>query len=140
MFLFFSVIDDSALCLLHLLLLAELFANTSSRPTRSTSLCHVFQPMTRQLDSLLNLSKKLHDLVRFHSVPQLFECIYFVFKPVMRDLSPSCGNGSNYTLLFITAAPVQERLRYKHFYVLNILEYRILMQRILHSPSRTMSD
>ncbi|XP_036945933.1 uncharacterized protein il11b [Acanthopagrus latus] len=57
-----KLICDSTLCLLHLLLLAELFVHTSSRPTSSPSLCGMFGSMIHQVDRLKNLSKKLHDL------------------------------------------------------------------------------
>ncbi|XP_070778290.1 uncharacterized protein [Enoplosus armatus] len=57
-----EVIHDSTPCLLHLLLLAELFAHSSSRPAHSLSLCGMFASMIPQVDRLMNLSKKLHDL------------------------------------------------------------------------------
>ncbi|KAM8766900.1 uncharacterized protein il11b [Acanthopagrus schlegelii] len=57
-----KLICDSTLCLLHLLLLAELFVHTSSRPTSSPSLCGMFGSMIHQVDRLKNLSKKLHGL------------------------------------------------------------------------------
>lgn len=62
----FSVIHDSTSCLLHLLLLAELFVHSSSRPANSSPLCGLFQSMIPQVERLMSLSKKLHALVRFH--------------------------------------------------------------------------
>ncbi|XP_042292516.1 uncharacterized protein LOC121913780 isoform X1 [Thunnus maccoyii] len=55
-------IPDFTPCLLHLLLLAELFVHSSSRPTQSVSICNTFSQMIHQVDRLTNLSKKLHDL------------------------------------------------------------------------------
>ncbi|XP_040909472.1 uncharacterized protein il11b [Toxotes jaculatrix] len=57
-----KLIHDPAPCLLHLLLLAELFVHSSSRPTHSSPLCGMFGAMIPQVDKLMNLSKKLHDL------------------------------------------------------------------------------
>ncbi|XP_030268321.1 uncharacterized protein il11b [Sparus aurata] len=57
-----KLICDSTLCLLHLLLLAELFVHTSSRPTSSPAICGMFGSMIHQVDRLKNFSKKLHGL------------------------------------------------------------------------------
>ncbi|XP_070841084.1 uncharacterized protein il11b [Chaetodon trifascialis] len=57
-----SVIQDSTPCLLHLLLLAELFVHSSSRPAGSPSLCGTFRAMVPQLERLMTLSETLHDL------------------------------------------------------------------------------
>ncbi|XP_023816104.1 uncharacterized protein LOC101158459 [Oryzias latipes] len=57
-----AVIHESALCLLRLLLLVELFARSSARPTQNFSLCGVFGSMIHQVDKLINSSKKLHGL------------------------------------------------------------------------------
>lgn len=66
-YLLFSVIHDSAPYLLYLLLLAELFVRTSSRPTASPSLCGMLRSKILQVDRLMSSSKKLHDLVRIHT-------------------------------------------------------------------------
>ncbi|KAL7382328.1 hypothetical protein ABVT39_020555 [Epinephelus coioides] len=55
-----KLIHDSTSCLLHLLLLAELFVHSSSHPTHSP-LCGMFRSMIHQVDKLKSL-KKLHDL------------------------------------------------------------------------------
>ncbi|XP_035536860.1 interleukin-11-like [Morone saxatilis] len=55
------VFSDSASCLLHLLLLAELFVRSSSRPTNNPSICGMFRPMIHQVEKLRENSK-LHDL------------------------------------------------------------------------------
>ncbi|XP_068567612.1 uncharacterized protein [Cebidichthys violaceus] len=57
-----KLIHDSTHCLLHLLLLAELFVHSSSRPTHSSPLCVMFKSMIHQVDSLMNILKKLHNL------------------------------------------------------------------------------
>ncbi|XP_059205200.1 uncharacterized protein il11b [Centropristis striata] len=57
-----SVIHDFTPCLVHLLLLAELFVHSSSRPTNHSPLCSLFKSMISQVDSLASLAKKLHDL------------------------------------------------------------------------------
>uniref|UniRef100_A0A7N8WLD9 Uncharacterized LOC113126879 n=1 Tax=Mastacembelus armatus TaxID=205130 RepID=A0A7N8WLD9_9TELE len=62
MFLVFTVIPDSTPCLLHLLLLTDLFVHSSSRPTHNPSLCGMFGSMVAQVDRLINLYKKLHEL------------------------------------------------------------------------------
>lgn len=59
----FAVIHESALCLLRLLLLVELFARSSAHPGQNFSLCSVFGPMIHQVDKLINSSKRLHGLV-----------------------------------------------------------------------------
>ncbi|AWP21138.1 putative serine/threonine-protein kinase SBK2-like [Scophthalmus maximus] len=56
------IICDSAPCLLHLLLLAELFVPSSSGPAHSSSLCGLFRSMTPRVETLTHLSKKLHEL------------------------------------------------------------------------------
>ncbi|KAK2830836.1 hypothetical protein Q5P01_018767 [Channa striata] len=53
---------DSTPGLLHLLLLAELFVHTSSRPTHSPSLCGMFGAMNVHVEELMSLSKGLHGL------------------------------------------------------------------------------
>ncbi|XP_060916437.1 uncharacterized protein LOC132991640 [Labrus mixtus] len=58
-----KIFHDSAPCLLHLLLLAELFVLSSSRPAHSLSLCSFFGSMIHQVDKLINSSKKLHGLM-----------------------------------------------------------------------------
>uniref|UniRef100_A0A3B3C800 Interleukin 11a n=1 Tax=Oryzias melastigma TaxID=30732 RepID=A0A3B3C800_ORYME len=58
----FAVIHESALCLLRLLLLVELFARSSAHPGQNFSLCSVFGPMIHQVDKLINSSKRLHGL------------------------------------------------------------------------------
>ncbi|XP_076611465.1 uncharacterized protein il11b [Chaetodon auriga] len=55
-------IHDSTRCLIRLLLLAELFAHSSSRPASSPSLCGMFGAMVPQVERLMTLSKTLHDL------------------------------------------------------------------------------
>ncbi|KAM8840762.1 uncharacterized protein AB9W97_001414 isoform 2-T2 [Spinachia spinachia] len=67
------VIRDPAPCLLHLLLLAELFVRSSPRPAHRSPLCGTFKEMVLQLISLSNISKKLHhltdnELVSFEAV------------------------------------------------------------------------
>ncbi|XP_074469952.1 uncharacterized protein LOC141754629 isoform X1 [Sebastes fasciatus] len=57
-----KLIHDSIPCLLHLLLLAELFVRSSSRPAHSPPPCGMFKSMLLQVESLKNLSTKLHDL------------------------------------------------------------------------------
>ncbi|XP_062291362.1 uncharacterized protein LOC133995864 [Scomber scombrus] len=57
-----TVIPESYTLLLQLLLLAELFVHSSSRPVSSVSLCNTFKSMIPQVESLMRLSKKLHDL------------------------------------------------------------------------------
>uniref|UniRef100_A0A3Q3WX82 Ciliary neurotrophic factor n=1 Tax=Mola mola TaxID=94237 RepID=A0A3Q3WX82_MOLML len=64
----FILFHDFTRCLLHLLLLAELFVHTSSHPATSPSLCRMFRSMIHQVDRLMSFSKNLHDLVRLHSV------------------------------------------------------------------------
>ncbi|XP_069566457.1 uncharacterized protein [Brachyistius frenatus] len=56
------LIHDFTSCLLHLLLLAELFVHSSSYPTHNFSFCGMFGSMKHQLDGLISSSKKLHDL------------------------------------------------------------------------------
>ncbi|KAF6719009.1 hypothetical protein FQA47_003078 [Oryzias melastigma] len=56
------MIHESALCLLRLLLLVELFARSSAHPGQNFSLCGVFGPMIHQVDKLINSSKRLHGL------------------------------------------------------------------------------
>uniref|UniRef100_A0A665U455 Interleukin 11a n=1 Tax=Echeneis naucrates TaxID=173247 RepID=A0A665U455_ECHNA len=76
----FAVIHDSTHCLLRLLLLAQLLVLSSSRPTS----CIRFGQMSHHLDMLVNISKKLHELVsinaelighiqanRLHSLPHM---------------------------------------------------------------------
>ncbi|XP_023270471.1 uncharacterized protein LOC111661210 [Seriola lalandi dorsalis] len=60
----FTVIYDSTtcLCLLRLLLLAELFVHSSSRPAHSSSLCGLLGSMIPQVDMLMSNAKKLHEL------------------------------------------------------------------------------
>ncbi|CAK6980349.1 sialic acid-binding Ig-like lectin 9 [Scomber scombrus] len=58
----FLFIPESYTLLLQLLLLAELFVHSSSRPVSSNSLCNTFKSMIPQVESLMRLSKKLHDL------------------------------------------------------------------------------
>ncbi|XP_026156860.1 uncharacterized protein LOC113126879 [Mastacembelus armatus] len=57
-----KLIPDSTPCLLHLLLLTDLFVHSSSRPTHNPSLCGMFGSMVAQVDRLINLYKKLHEL------------------------------------------------------------------------------
>ncbi|XP_029976544.1 interleukin-11-like [Salarias fasciatus] len=57
-----KLIHEFSSYLLHLLLLAELFVRSSSRPTPSTPLCGTFRSMIHHVDKLMNLSRKLHDL------------------------------------------------------------------------------
>ncbi|XP_029985524.1 uncharacterized protein LOC115415986 [Sphaeramia orbicularis] len=57
-----TIIHNHTPRLLHLLLLAELFVQSSSRPTHNVSMCGMLGSMIPQLDTLLNLSKKLHGL------------------------------------------------------------------------------
>ncbi|CAJ1083106.1 uncharacterized protein LOC121524544 [Xyrichtys novacula] len=57
-----KIFHDSAPCLLHLLLLAELFALSSARPAHRSSLCHMFRSMIHQVDKLMTSSKQLHGL------------------------------------------------------------------------------
>uniref|UniRef100_A0A3P9ICJ4 Interleukin-11 n=1 Tax=Oryzias latipes TaxID=8090 RepID=A0A3P9ICJ4_ORYLA len=57
-----KLIHESALCLLRLLLLVELFARSSARPSQNFSLCGMFGSMIHQVDKLINSSKKLHGL------------------------------------------------------------------------------
>ncbi|XP_061598160.1 uncharacterized protein il11b [Cololabis saira] len=56
-----KLIHESASCLLHLLLLAEVFVQSSCRPTSSFCLCGMFGSMIHHVDRLMN-SKKLHEL------------------------------------------------------------------------------
>ncbi|XP_026203822.1 uncharacterized protein il11b [Anabas testudineus] len=69
--------------LLHLLLLAELFVTSSSRPTHSPSLYGMFGSMIAQVEKLISICKKLHGLSdeellqfvsvdhRLHGLPRL---------------------------------------------------------------------
>ncbi|KAG7453929.1 interleukin 11 type b [Solea senegalensis] len=57
-----KLIHDSAPFILHLLLLAELFVRTSSRPTHSSSICGFLGSMIPQVDRIMMLSKNLHGL------------------------------------------------------------------------------
>ncbi|XP_034400817.1 uncharacterized protein il11b [Cyclopterus lumpus] len=57
-----KLIRDSALCLLHLLLLAEPVVRSSARPAHRSPLCGMFRPMIHHVDSLLTLSHELHAL------------------------------------------------------------------------------
>ncbi|XP_053303301.1 uncharacterized protein LOC128462073 [Pleuronectes platessa] len=57
-----KLIHDSILCLLHLLLLAELFVPSSSRPANPSSLCGMLGPMIHQVEKLVHFSKTLHGL------------------------------------------------------------------------------
>ncbi|XP_022616719.1 uncharacterized protein LOC111233232 [Seriola dumerili] len=57
-----GVIYDSTTCLLRLLLLAELFVHSSTRPAHSSSLCGLFGSMIPQVDMLMSNAKKLHEL------------------------------------------------------------------------------
>ncbi|XP_071357261.1 uncharacterized protein [Trachinotus anak] len=57
-----KLIPDFTYCLLQLLLLAELFLHSSSRPTHGSSLCGVLGSIIHQVDRLVNISKKLHEL------------------------------------------------------------------------------
>ncbi|XP_039676162.1 uncharacterized protein LOC120571338 [Perca fluviatilis] len=57
-----KLIYDSTPCLVHLILLVELFAHSSSRPAHSSSLCGMFRSMIHQVDMLTILSKELHNL------------------------------------------------------------------------------
>lgn len=74
----FSVMHGSAPRLLHLLLLAELFVRSSPRPAHCSPLCGMFRPMVLQLNSLNNMSKKLHHLVRPAIIMDIsiFVCVY----------------------------------------------------------------
>ncbi|XP_019110072.1 uncharacterized protein il11b isoform X1 [Larimichthys crocea] len=56
------IIHNSASCLLRLLLLAELFVHSWSRPTSSPYLCKHFASMITKVEELTKLSKKLHEL------------------------------------------------------------------------------
>nr|CAI61343.1 TPA: interleukin-11b [Takifugu rubripes] len=57
-----DVIEDSAPCLLHLFLLAELIVHSASRPASSPAPCRTFRSIFHQVDLLMGLSRKLHDL------------------------------------------------------------------------------
>ncbi|XP_029299311.1 uncharacterized protein LOC115015852 [Cottoperca gobio] len=57
-----KLIHDCTPCLLHLLLLAELFVHTSSHPAHRSPLCGLFRSMIHQVQRLTDLSKELHDL------------------------------------------------------------------------------
>lgn len=57
-----KIIPDSIPRLVHLLLLAELFVQTLSRPTHNRSLCDLFRSMVPQVDKLMNFSKSRHAL------------------------------------------------------------------------------
>ncbi|XP_074543354.1 uncharacterized protein LOC141803291 [Halichoeres trimaculatus] len=57
-----SVFHDFTPCLLHLLLLAELFVLSSSHPVHRSPLCGMFTSMSNHLDKVLFLSPQLHDL------------------------------------------------------------------------------
>ncbi|XP_038580008.1 uncharacterized protein il11b [Micropterus salmoides] len=57
-----KLIHVSTLWLLPLLLLAERFVHSSSRPAKSLPRCGTFGSMIHQVDRLINLSNKLHDL------------------------------------------------------------------------------
>lgn len=71
LFFVFSVIHDSASCLLRLLLLAELFVHSWSRPTSSPYLCKHFASMITKVEELTKVSKKLHELVRLIDDPSI---------------------------------------------------------------------
>nr|XP_019961278.1 PREDICTED: uncharacterized protein LOC109641307 [Paralichthys olivaceus] len=57
-----KLLHDSIPCLFHLLLLAELFVPSSSRPVHTSSLCRMFGSMIHQVDKLTDISKNLHEL------------------------------------------------------------------------------
>ncbi|XP_054462588.1 uncharacterized protein il11b [Anoplopoma fimbria] len=57
-----SVIHDSTPCLLCLLLLAELFVHSSSRPAPHSPLCGMFRSMNLQLENLRKISDDLYVL------------------------------------------------------------------------------
>ncbi|XP_047240363.1 uncharacterized protein il11b [Girardinichthys multiradiatus] len=57
-----KLIHEPSLCLFHLLLLTELFVRSSSLSTRRSSHCGLFGSMIHQVESLMNLSNKIHDL------------------------------------------------------------------------------
>ncbi|XP_028283709.1 interleukin-11-like [Parambassis ranga] len=57
-----KLFHDSTSCLLRLLLLAELFVHSSSRPTHVP--CNVFGTMMHQVDRLMSASKKIHGLTK----------------------------------------------------------------------------
>ncbi|XP_034456886.1 uncharacterized protein il11b [Hippoglossus hippoglossus] len=63
-----KLIHDSIPCLLHLLLLAELFVPSSSRPANTSSLCTMFGPMIHQGEKLVQVSKTLHGLPENHKL------------------------------------------------------------------------
>ncbi|XP_051245689.1 interleukin-11 isoform X2 [Dicentrarchus labrax] len=100
----------SASCLLHLLLLAELFVQSSSRPTNSPSLCAMFRPMVHQVERLRENSK-LHELEtdelqtfdgvekRLDSLPVIqHDAGYFSSLKVNKTLSQLYANIQSYRL------------------------------------------
>uniref|UniRef100_A0A3B3UBP1 Uncharacterized LOC106945039 n=1 Tax=Poecilia latipinna TaxID=48699 RepID=A0A3B3UBP1_9TELE len=63
----FAVLPETSSFLFHLLLLTELLVRSSSLPIRSSSHCGFFGSMIHQVESLMNLSRKIHQLVRLIS-------------------------------------------------------------------------
>uniref|UniRef100_A0A3B5MVM9 Interleukin 11a n=1 Tax=Xiphophorus couchianus TaxID=32473 RepID=A0A3B5MVM9_9TELE len=59
-----AVLPETSSFLFHLLLLTELLVRSSSLPLRSSSHCGFFGSMIHQVESLMNLSRKIHQLVR----------------------------------------------------------------------------
>ncbi|KAG7233859.1 hypothetical protein INR49_006491, partial [Caranx melampygus] len=57
-----TVAPNSAPYILRLLLLAELFVHSTPRPALSPTLCGLFGSMVHQVENLMNISKRLHEL------------------------------------------------------------------------------
>uniref|UniRef100_A0A3B3VLL9 Uncharacterized LOC106945039 n=1 Tax=Poecilia latipinna TaxID=48699 RepID=A0A3B3VLL9_9TELE len=67
----FAVLPETSSFLFHLLLLTELLVRSSSLPIRSSSHCGFFGSMIHQVESLMNLSRKIHQLVN-ESLTQMY--------------------------------------------------------------------
>ncbi|XP_008420938.1 uncharacterized protein LOC103472861 isoform X1 [Poecilia reticulata] len=57
-----AVLPETSSFLFHLLLLTELLVRSSSLPIRSSSHCGFFGSMIHQVESLMNLSRRIHQL------------------------------------------------------------------------------
>uniref|UniRef100_A0A3B4BDW6 Interleukin 11a n=1 Tax=Periophthalmus magnuspinnatus TaxID=409849 RepID=A0A3B4BDW6_9GOBI len=80
----FSVIPDSISCLV-LLLLSELIGQSLSRPAHNPALCSLFNSMIPHTEKLINLSRKLHELVSFDQELMLYIKIDLCSAPQINE-------------------------------------------------------
>ncbi|XP_038134050.1 uncharacterized protein il11b [Cyprinodon tularosa] len=100
-----KLIPETFSCLFRLLLLTELIVQSSSLPTHSSSHCGFFGQMIHQVESLMNLSKKMHEL-------RNEELQHFEEVPVKLENLPDL----HYTASHLRKLKVNETLTLLHTY------------------------